>query len=118
MHVHIIYILCIEESHEVQQGKCQVLHLGRSNLSHQYKLGAKQLESNPAGKELGVLGNKLTMSQQCTLTAKKANSILSYVRKTTASRSGEVILPLYSVLMRPHLKCCIQLWAPWYKEDV
>ncbi|CAM4608465.1 unnamed protein product [Lepidochelys olivacea] len=90
--------------------KCRVLHLGQKNPS--YRLRTDWLSGSSAVKNLGItVDERLDMSQQCALVAKKANSILGCISRSITSRSREVIIPLYSALLRPHLEYCIQFWT-------
>ncbi|GAB0205483.1 geranylgeranyl transferase type-1 subunit beta [Grus japonensis] len=47
-----------------------------------------------------------------------ANRALGCIKRSVTSRLREMILPLYSALVRPHLEYCIQLWGPQYRRDM
>jgi len=65
-----------------------------------------------------VFDERLNMTWQCAIAVQKANRILGSIKSSVASRAREVILPLYSALVRPHLESCVQLWSPQHRKDM
>ena len=85
---------------------------------HQYRLGADLLEWSSAEKDLGVImDNRLAMTQQCALVAKKANGFLGCIENRVANRSKEVILPLYPTLEATFRLLCGVLDSPVQKRQ-
>ena len=59
---------------------------------------------------------KSLMQTSNALVAHKASCTLGYIKKVT-SRVREVNIPLYSVLVRPHLEYSIHVWSPQDEKD-
>ena len=58
------------------------------------------------------------MSHQCALATRKANSILGGISRGVDSRVREVIVPLFSDLVKPQLEYSIKIWGHQHRKDV
>lgn len=82
-----------------------------------YRLGNQILECSPVERDMGVLAvDYSNESQQCALAAKRASNILGYIKCSIANWPKEVIVPIYSPLVQPHLEYRVQFWAPQNKK--
>ncbi|PKU48984.1 rna-directed dna polymerase from mobile element jockey-like [Limosa lapponica baueri] len=101
------------------KGKCKVLHLGKHNPGVQHRLGSTWLGNSSVERHPGVLvDNKLHTSKQCAAEAKKTNRLLDCINKDITSRDKDVIVVLYSVVVRPHLEYHVQFSSLLCKKVV
>lgn len=94
-----------------------ILHLGRNNTLHQYMLGAGQLENSFAGKDLRVLGNKMTVSQQQALVAKAANGILACMREVSLTFCCAAGRHIWRAVSGAEVLSTRETWTYWNKSS-
>lgn len=76
------------------KGKCQVLHQGVEQPQASVRVGNHLTRKQFAENDLGVLvETALNMGHQYVLAARKANSILSYTKRSVASGQGRRFFP-------------------------
>ncbi|KAJ7406072.1 hypothetical protein WISP_136184 [Willisornis vidua] len=81
-----------------KKGKCWILHLEWGNPGCSHRLGNEMLESSAMERDLGVLVDKLNMSQQCP-GSQEGQPCPGGIKHSITSQAREGIVPLCSALV-------------------
>ncbi len=93
--------------------KRQDLQVETRNKKFDYAMRGVKLKSVECVKDLGVkIESNLKFSQQCVDAANKANRMLCFNKRNFLFKNKDVIPPLYTSLVRPHLEYAVQFWSP------
>ena len=69
--------------------------------------------------DLGItFSADMKVSEQCGIAASKGNQIILLIRRIITYKEKQLIVPLYKVIVRPHLEHCIQAWRPYRKKYI
>ncbi len=81
-------------------------------------MGGVKLESVHCVKDLGVtITSNLKFSQHCKEAACKANRMLGFINRIFSFKNKDIILPMYTSLVRPHLEYAVQFSSPHHSKD-
>ncbi len=82
-------------------------------------MNGTKLESVQCVKDLGVsVASSLKFSQQCKDAAGKANRMLGFINGNISFKTKDLILTLYSSLLRSHLEYAVQFRSPHHAKDI
>ncbi len=99
--------------------KCQVLQVGTRSKKFDYEMRGVKLICVQCVKDLGVkIASNFKFSQQCIDAANKANRMLGFIKRNFSFKNKDVILPLYTSLVRPYLEYAVQFWSPHHAKDI
>ena len=90
---------------EIHPQKTCVMHFGYGNPKFSYSLNGNKIEEVTSARDLGVVVNdSCTPSEHVPMITRKANGVLSQIRRTLVSRSKDVVVNLFKVFVRPILE--------------
>ena len=103
--------------------KCNVLHLGRNNIRHDYymKKGNEYitLKKSDCEKDLGVyVDSQLNFNTHISTQIKKARSAAGVINRHIINKTPNIMVPLFKAMVRPILEYANCVWAPYLKKDV
>ncbi|RMC22453.1 hypothetical protein DUI87_00767 [Hirundo rustica rustica] len=100
------------------KSKCRVLHFGHNNPLQRYRLGTVWLDSAQEERDLGALVTAAEHEPAVCPGGQEGQWHPGLDQEWCGQQEQGGHSSLYSALVRPHLECCVQFWAPQFRKDV
>ncbi len=99
--------------------KYHVLQVGTRTQKFDDEMNGTTIESVQCFKDIGVtIASIMKFFQQCKEAAGKANRMLGFIKRNFSFKNKDVILPLYTSLVRPQLEYTAPFWSPHHANDI
>ena len=99
--------------------KCKILHVGRQNTEHEYRMCGQVLEKVEEERDIGVIVHKsLKPTRHCQKAAGTATGVLRQILKNFHYRDKRYFRQLYCQYVRPHLEFATPVWSPYTAADI
>ena len=99
--------------------KCHVMHIGKNNPQHQYRMDGVVLKETEEERDIGItVTSNLKPAKQCLKAAATATSVLMQILKSFHYRDRHLYMNLYKQYVRPHLEFAVTAWSPWNRADI
>ena len=99
--------------------KCTVMHIGAHNRKSDYSMAEQRLTEVNQQRDLGILiTDDLKWRNQVDASFKKSNRVLGFISRNFHYKDKDIMLPMYTSLVRPHLEFAIQFWSPHLRGDI
>ena len=104
---------------KVNQEKCEILHLGRTNPQHDYKINQISVPKKQVVRDLGILiGPNLSFSKHVANIVRTAYYRIKQFDLTFTCRDRDFLIFMYITYIRPILESNTQVWAPYHLKDI
>jgi len=104
---------------KINSGKCEVLHMGRTNTAFNYENDGHEIPKKEDCRDLGVIvNNKLNFHKHCLNVARIGHYRSKQFRRTFICHDHEFSVFLYTTYIRPLLEYCTEIWSPHHLQDI
>ena len=104
---------------EFSINKCGVMHYGKDNDNHSYKMNSKTLKVVHEETDLGIIfQDDLKFNKHISNKIQKANSMLGLIIRSFDYLDKNSYIKLYKAIVRPQLEYGNAVWHPYSRKDI